>query len=51
MYFNCLKVLYVNFSKKGHMQTVNPDQTAPEGASDLGLHCLPFHQVFFETNT
>ena len=28
----------------------DPDQTAPEGKSDQGLHCLHFNQVFCETN-
>ena len=35
------------FWQKLHMQTADPDRTAPEGAvkeqSDQGLYCLPFH--------
>ena len=27
----------------GMANSVDPDQTAPLGAADLGLHCLPRH--------
>ena len=33
-----------------HANRTNPDQTVPEGESDLAVHSLPFHQIFSETD-
>ena len=47
-----LSSVYGKYSKNSNTKTsdkmtyansVDPDQTAPEGAADQGLHCVPFH--------
>ena len=40
----CPKILYTKISDKmAYANTADPDQIAPEGLSNQGLHCLPFH--------
>ena len=44
MYGKCPRILYTKVSDKtAYVNSVDPDQTAPEGASDQGLNYLPFH--------
>ena len=50
-YSKCPIILYTYLSHKmAYANGADPDQTAPEGKSDQGLHCLHFNQVFCETN-
>ena len=48
LYGNCPKILFTYFSHKHYTNSADPDQTALEEQSDLGLHCLPFYKVFCE---
>ena len=43
-YGKCSKISNTIVSDKmTYANSTDPDQTAPEGESDQGLHCLPFH--------
>ena len=40
----CPNILHTKVSHKlAYANSADPDQTAPKGESDQGLHCLPFH--------
>ena len=53
MYVVCMVNVIISYTKVSdkvaYTNSADSDQTAPEGASDQGQHCLPFHQVFKET--
>ena len=38
-----IPVMILFLDKHDWANSVDPDQTASEGESDQGLHCLPFH--------
>ena len=47
----CPKILYNNLPDRiAYENSAGPDQTAPEGASDEGLHYLPFHSGILLNN-
>ena len=46
---NCPKILYTKFSDTmPYANSIDPNQPASEEQSNQDLHCLPFHQTFFE---
>ena len=43
-YGKCPKISYTKVANKmAYANSADPDQTAPEGESDQGLHFLPFN--------
>ena len=49
MYDKCPQISYTKVSDKmAYANSVDPDQTAPEGAVYQDLHCSPFHLVVWE---